>query len=93
MHAEKKRETVEAFKNVQDIVMTTDAGTSLSGKTFIDVNFHWIDGKNLKMKKKTVEVIKVDSKTAVNYRKVTDKVESDHGVNGKVFLKVTLEVI
>ena len=89
MHAEKKRETVEAFKNVQDIVMTTDAGTSLSGKTFIDVNFHWIDGKNLKMKKKTVEVIKVDSKTAVNYRKVTDKVESDHGVSGKVFLKVT----
>ena len=89
LHAEKKRETVEAFKNVQDIVMTTDAGTSLSGKTFIDVNFHWIDGKNLKMKKKTVEVIKVDSKTAVNYRKVTDKVESDHGVSGKVFLKVT----
>ena len=39
----KKEETIEKFKQVAYFSCTTDAGTSLSGKSFIDVNVHWIN--------------------------------------------------
>ena len=67
----KKRETKEILKGIDYISCSTDAGSSLSGKTFIDVNYHWIDPKTCKLLKKTVEVLKVDSKKARDYRKVT----------------------
>ena len=89
LHMTKKKETKDMLKGIDYIACSTDAGSSLSGKTFIDVNYHWIDPISCKLLKKTVEVLKVDSKKAADYRKVTDNVEVEHGVQGKVFLKTT----
>ena len=60
LHLTKKKETKDMLKGIDYIACSTDAGSSLSGKTFIDVNYHWIDPITCKLLKKTVEVLKVD---------------------------------
>ena len=52
----KKEETIEKFKQVA--YFTTDAGTSVSGKSFINVNVHWIND-NFQGRKKILTVFKV----------------------------------
>ena len=84
LYKEKKKETIKEFEKIQYFSVTTDAGTSLSGKTFIDVNVHWVCPETLKMKSKIIDVIKVDSKTAKDYRAVVDKCLDEHGIKEKV---------
>ena len=55
------------MKDVPYFSATTDAGTSLAGRTYIDLNLHWIDPETFESKKKTINVEKVDSKTADDY--------------------------
>ena len=74
----KKTETKDELKNVEFICGTTDAGSSLAGKTYIDLNLHWIDSKTFEARKKTINVQKVDSKTAEDYREVVDDALDDH---------------
>ena len=85
----KKTETKDELKNVEFICGTTDAGSSLAGKTYIDLNLHWIDSKTFEARKKTINVQKVDSKTAEDYREVVDDALDDHGVKGKTLIFTT----
>ena len=79
----KVQETKKNFEEVDHFGVTTDAGSSSSGKSFIDINCHWVDKKTFEAKKKTIEVIKVDSKTAKDYRKVVDNSLTKFGVKEK----------
>ena len=85
----KKRETKDELKNVEFLSGTTDAGSSLAGKTYIDLNLHWIDSKTFEARKKTINVEKVDSKTAEDYRDVVNDALDDHGVKEKTRLFTT----
>ena len=85
----KKREVKEELNDVPYFSATTDAGTSLAGRTYIDLNLHWIDPETFESKKKTINVEKVDSKTADDYRLVVDKSLEDHGVLEKTFCFIT----
>ena len=67
LYKEKVKETIKTFEKVESVGVTTDAGSSSSGKTFIDINCHWIDEQTFEAKKKTIEIIKVDSKKAKDY--------------------------
>ena len=68
---------------------TTDAGSSLANRTYIDVNVHWIDQTTFKLKKKTIHVMKVDSKTAVDYRAHVYAAFDDFGIKEKTDLLTT----
>ena len=85
----KKSAVKEELNDVPYFSATTDAGTSLAGRTYIDLNLHWIDPETFESKKKTINVEKVDSKTADDYRLVVDKSLEDHGVLEKTFCFIT----
>ena len=89
LFVKKKREVKEELNDVPYFSATTDAGTSLAGRTYIDLNLHWIDPETFESKKKTINVEKVDSKTADEYRLVVDKSLEDHGVLEKTFCFIT----
>ena len=82
MYNQKFNQTVEAFKGVTYFWVTTDAGTSFAGKTFIDVNVHWID-KDFKVQKKILTVLKIDSKTAKDYKDRVFEALEAHGIKEK----------
>ena len=60
----------------------------MSGKSFIDVNVHWIND-DFQGEKKILTVFKVDSKKAKDYRKVVDKVLDEHGIKERTFVFMT----
>ena len=62
----------------------------MSGKSFIDVNVHWIND-DFQGEKKILTVFKVDSKKAKDYRKVVDKVLDEHGIKrGLLFSRLIM---
>ena len=88
MYNQKFDETVERFKGVNYFWVTTDAGTSFAGKSFIDVNVHWID-KDFIVRKKILTVLKIDSKTAKDYKdRVMEALEA-HGIKEKSYRVTT----
>ena len=54
----KKKETIEKFSEVNYFSCTNDAGTSLAGHTFVDVNVHWLS-EDFECEKKVVTVSQV----------------------------------
>ena len=84
MYFVKKKETIEKLSEVKYFSCTNDAGTSLAGHSFVDVNVHWLS-KDFECEKKVVCVKGVKSKTAPDYRKVVDKALDEHGIKEKVF--------
>ena len=83
-----KKLTIEKFKNIDYFTCTTDAGSSLAGHTFVDINVHFLD-ENFKPEKKIVAVVPVVSKTAPDYRAVTEALLDEHGIKEKVFSYTT----
>ena len=80
--------TIEKFKNIDYFSCTTDAGSSLAGHTYVDINVHFLD-ENFKPEKKIVAVVPVVSKTAPDYRAVTEALLDEHGIKEKVFSYTT----
>ena len=76
------------FKEELFFSCTTDAGTSLSNHTFIDINVHWIDA-NFKIHKKIISVKHAESKKAVDYRKIVDDALRQHGILHKCHIFTT----
>ena len=87
-YAVKKQEFDESVKDVKAMACSTDAGSSLAGTTFINVNVHWVT-KEFGVGKKLLDMIEVTSKTAVDYKAaVDDSLERDN-VKEKVFETTT----
>ena len=84
LYLEKKKETREKFKEVKYFSCTNDAGTSLGGHSFVDVNVHYLT-EDFDMEKKVVAVNAIKSKKAKDYRKTVDSVLEDHSIKEKVF--------
>ena len=76
--------TIELFKELPYFWGTTDAGTSYGGKTFIDVNAHYITS-DFKMKKKILTVLGVTSKKSKDYKDRVIEAYKLHGIKDKVF--------
>ena len=89
---DKKREfKLELKDRAKYLSRTSDAGTSLAGKTYIDQNLHWIDCKTFEARKKIIHVYKVDSKTAEVYRYVCDDALDDFEVKDKEKVPITTD--
>ena len=89
LHALKKVETKEEFKKVEYLTQTNDAGTSLNGKSFVDINVHWLT-EDFYPKKKILDVLEMEeNKNAVNYRNRVDKKEEEFEIKEKVFCYTT----
>ena len=71
LHKQKRGETKEKFKEIEYFASTNDAGTSLAGVTFIEINVHYVD-ENFVPQKKILDVISVDQKDHEAYRKYVD---------------------
>ena len=80
----KKPEFDESVKDVKAMACSTDAGTSLAGTTFINVNVHWVT-KEFEVRKKLLDMIEVTSKTADDYKAAVDDSLERDGVKEKVF--------
>ena len=87
----KKEFKIELKERAKFISRTSDAGTSLAGKTYIDQNLHWIDCKTFEARKKTIHVYKVDSKTAEDYGRGCDDALDDFGVTEKLNIPMTTD--
>ena len=85
LHAKKKEEVIEGFTNVDYFSCTNDAGSSFGGKSFVDVNVHYLD-ENFYPKKKILDVLEMtENKTADNYKhRVVEKL-SEFKIEDKVF--------
>ena len=85
LHEKKKEEVIEEFTNVDYFSCTNDAGSSFGGKSFVDVNVHYLD-KNFFPKKKILDVLEMkENKTADNYKhRVIEKL-SEFKIEDKVF--------
>ena len=82
---QKFKETVDEFKEIEFFSATTDAGTSLGNKSFVDLNVHYLDAE-FKLKKKIVDVAEMTSnKTADNYRELVDEKLEKFGIKEKTF--------
>ena len=88
LYKKHRKLTIEKFKNIDYFSCTTDAGSSLAGHTFVDINVHFLD-ENFKLEKKIVAVIPVVSKTAPDYQAVTAALLDEHGIKEKVFSYTT----
>ena len=85
----KKAETVEEFSKVEFFSSTNDAGSSSGGKSFVDINVHYLT-EDFHPKKKILDVLEMkESKSAVNYRKRVQETENHFGIEGKVFSYTT----
>ena len=86
---EKKAQVVGELSQVEHFCCTNDAGSSSGGKSFVDVNVHYLT-KNFEPKKKIVSVFEMkESKNAINYRSRIEKAEKSVGIEGKVFSYTT----
>ena len=84
-----KAETVEEFSKVDFFSSTNDAGSSSGGKSFVDINVHYLT-EDFHPKKKILDVLEMkESKSAVNYRKRVKETEKHFGIEGKVFSYTT----
>lgn len=89
LHKKKKEETIAEFSNTDFFTCTNDAGSSSGGKSFVDINVHYVT-EDFYLKKKILDVLEMkESKTAVNYRKRVKNTEKDFGIEGKVFSYTT----
>ena len=88
LYRKHRKLTIEKFKDIDYFSCTTDAGSSLAGHTFIDINVHFLD-ENFNPVKKIVAVVPVVSKTAPDYRAVTAALLDEHGIKEKVFSYTT----
>ena len=84
LFSKKRKETKEKFSKIDYFSCTNDAGTSLAGHSFIDVNVHWIND-DFECERKVVDVKAIHSKKAPNYRKSVDDTLDIHGIKEKVF--------
>ena len=85
---QKRGETKEKFKEIEYFASTNDAGTSLAGVTFIEINVHYVD-ENFVPQKKILDVISVDQKDHEAYRQYVDKSLRDFGIIHKTFVHTT----
>ena len=81
---DKKHEIKEAFKSVDYFSCTNDAGSSLDGRSFVDVNVHWVSKQFIPQKKILTVVEMEQSKTAENYRKAVDDCLREFQIQDKV---------
>ena len=88
LFSQKRKETKEKFSKIDYFSCTNDAGTSLAGHSFIDVNVHWIND-DFECERKVVDVKAIHSKKAPNYRKSVDDTLDSHGIKEKVFCFTT----
>ena len=88
LYKKHRKLTIEKFKHIDYFSCTTDAGSSLAGHTFVDINVHFLD-ENFNPGKKIVAVVPVVSKTAPDYRAVTENLLDEHGIKDKVFSYTT----
>ena len=89
LHKKKKAETVDEFSKVDFFACTNDAGSSSGGKSFVDINVHYVT-EEFHPKKKILDVLEMkESKTAINYRKHVKETEKIFGLEGKVFSYTT----
>ena len=89
MYKEQFDLTVEGFESVSFVTCTTDAGSSYAGKSYINVNVHWIDENTFEMKRKLIQVVRAVSKKAEDYRKVVDDALIEHNLLSKCFIFIT----
>ena len=72
---------IKELEEVEFVSLTTDGGTSSNAVSFLDINAHYID-KNFEMKSVVLAVREnKESHTAENYRKKTDEVVEEFGLN------------
>ena len=85
LEAVKKEEMKESFKAVDHFSCSNDAGSSLDGRSFVDVNVHWIS-EDFQPQKKILSVLEMkEDKTAKNYRKAVDSKLEEFDIKSKVF--------
>ena len=89
MYEEQKEKLKKEFEKVEYFSQTNDAGSSSGGKSFVDVNVHWITD-DFYPKKKILDVLEMEEeKNADNYRKRVEETEEDFGISNKVFSYTT----
>ena len=85
LDSKKRSDVIESFKDADFFSCTNDAGSSVDGRSFVDVNVHWID-KEFNPKKKILTVLEMkENKNALNYRKLVDSKLDEFNIKGKVF--------
>ena len=85
LYAKKKEDVIEEFSSVDYFACTNDAGSSFGGKSFVDVNVHYLD-ENFYPKKKILDVLEMtENKTADNYKKRVVEKLSEFKIEEKVF--------
>ena len=89
LYKKKKAEVVEDLSKIDFFACTNDAGSSSGGKSFVDINVHYVT-EDFHLKKKILDVLEMkESKTAENYRKRVRETEKKFGLEGKVFSYTT----
>ena len=85
----KKEELKEELSTIPFAAGCNDAGSSIDGRSFVDINiFHVTD--DFELKKEVLGVVEMkEAKNAENYREKVKKIEEDFGVEGKVHAYTT----
>ena len=85
LEEKKKKEIVESFKSLPYFSCTNDTGSSLDGRSFVDVNVHWVSEECVTDKKILTVVEMIENKTAANYTKAVDEKLEEFGILDKTF--------
>ena len=89
LYVKKKEELLDEFSSIEYFSCTNDAGSSFGGKSFVDINVHYLD-ENFYPKKKILDVLEMkENKTADNYKERVVQTLCEFNIEKKVFSYTT----